>query len=76
MQQIANLTLQRASQQYQPNRICDLQATVLVEIYSVFKARQLSAQFSRSFEQVYNQVCRLLSMIVTSAQEIDFAIAY
>ncbi|KAK4539431.1 hypothetical protein LTR36_010952 [Oleoguttula mirabilis] len=37
-------------------RVCDLQAIVLTEVYSVFKARRPPLQFSKTFVEVYGRL--------------------
>ncbi|KAK3709086.1 hypothetical protein LTR37_011065 [Vermiconidia calcicola] len=34
-------------------RVCDMQAVVLIEVYSIFKSRRPPLQFSKFFEEVY-----------------------
>ena len=53
---VANQTSQRTLNSWHSFRTCDMQAMVLIEVYSIFKSRRPPLQLSKIFQDVYQTV--------------------
>ncbi|KAF2169137.1 hypothetical protein M409DRAFT_20364 [Zasmidium cellare ATCC 36951] len=54
----------RTTQQTHTYRVCDMQAIVLIEVYSIFKSRRPPLQLSKNFENVYRLLANDISAMM------------
>ncbi|CAK4032553.1 hypothetical protein DOTSEDRAFT_22343 [Lecanosticta acicola] len=61
--------LQRTINNNHTYRVCDMQAILLIEVYSVFKSRRPPLQFSDQFEHTYRTLSRDYNTVLRASSE-------